>query len=242
MKKTVKPYIDSSLSKKEQVAEMFDNIAGKYDFLNHFLSLGVDIFWRKRLVKHLKKQAPNQILDVATGTGDLAIEMLKADPKKIIGIDISKGMLEIGRKKMNAKGLEDIITLQKADSENLPFNDATFDAVCVSFGVRNFENLEKGLSEMSRVLNPGGKLYILEFSQPTIFPFKQIYQFYFKYILPLLGKMVSKDNAAYTYLPESVNAFPFGKKLNQIIENCGYSNAKNYPLTMGIATIYIAEK
>ena len=242
MKQTVKPYKNSSLSKKEQVAEMFDNIAENYDFLNHFLSMGVDIYWRKRLVKRLKKQAPKHILDVATGTGDLAIEMLKSNPEKVIGIDLSKGMLEIGRKKMKAKGLEDIITLQQADSENLPFDDASFDAVSVSFGVRNFENLEKGLSEMCRVLHPGGKLYILEFSQPTIFPFKQIYQFYFKYILPLLGKMVSKDNAAYTYLPESVNAFPYGKKLNQIIENCGYSNSKSYPLTMGIATIYIAEK
>jgi demethylmenaquinone methyltransferase/2-methoxy-6-polyprenyl-1,4-benzoquinol methylase len=221
---------------------MFDNIAGNYDFLNHFLSMGVDIYWRKRLVKRLKKQAPKHILDVATGTGDLAIEMLKSNPEKVIGIDISNGMLEIGRKKMKAKGLEDIITLQQADSENLPFDDSSFDAVSVSFGARNFENLEKGLSEMCRVLSPGGKLYILEFSQPTIFPFKQIYQFYFKYILPLVGKMVSKDNAAYTYLPESVSAFPYGKKLNQIIENCGYSNAKSYPLTMGIATIYIAEK
>jgi demethylmenaquinone methyltransferase/2-methoxy-6-polyprenyl-1,4-benzoquinol methylase len=242
LKQTVKPYKDSSLSKKEQVAEMFDNIAGNYDFLNHFLSMGIDIYWRKRLVKRLKKQAPKYILDVATGTGDLAIEMLKADPKKIIGIDISNGMLEVGRKKIKAKGLEDIITLQQADSENLPFDDDSFDAVSVSFGARNFENLEKGLSEMCRVMRPGGKLYILEFSKPTIFPFKQTYQFYFKYILPLVGKMVSKDNAAYTYLPESVGAFPYGSKLNNIIEKCGYSNVHNHPLTMGIATIYIAEK
>jgi len=242
LKQTVKPYKDSSLSKKEQVAEMFDNIAGNYDFLNHFLSLGIDIYWRKRLVKHLKKQAPKHILDVATGTGDLAIAMLKSNPEKVIGIDISKGMLEVGRKKMKDKGLEDRISLKQADSENLPFEDNTFDAVTVSFGARNFENLEKGLSEMCRVMRPGGKLYILEFSQPTIFPFKQTYQFYFKYILPLVGKMVSKDNAAYTYLPESVGAFPYGSKLNNIIEKCGYSNAHNHPLTMGIATIYIAEK
>ena len=242
MKNTVKPYKDSSLSKKEQVAEMFDNIAGNYDFLNHFLSMGIDIFWRKRLVRRLKKQAPKQILDVATGTGDLAIEMLKSNPTKVIGIDISNGMLEVGRKKIKAKGLEDKITLQLADSENLPFEDASFDAVTVSFGARNFENLEKGLSEMCRVLRPGGKLYILEFSQPTLFPFKQLYQFYFKYVLPLIGKLVSKDNAAYTYLPESVGAFPHGKKLNQIIENCGYTNAKSHALTMGIASIYTAEK
>lgn len=242
MKQTVKPYKDSSLSKKEQVAKMFDNIAGNYDFLNHFLSMGIDIYWRKRLVKHLNKQAPKHILDVATGTGDLAIAMLKSNPEKVIGIDISKGMLEVGHKKIKEKGLEDRITLQQADSENLPFEDNHFDAVTVSFGARNFENLEKGLSEMCRVMIPGGKLYILEFSQPTSFPFKQIYQFYFKFVLPLVGKMVSNDNAAYTYLPESVGAFPYGEKLNNIIEECGYRNTKSYPLTMGIATIYIAEK
>ena len=242
MKDSVKPYKNSNLSKKEQVAKMFDNIAGNYDFLNHFLSMGIDIYWRKKLVKRLTKQAPKNILDVATGTGDLAIAMLKATPDKITGIDISNGMLEIGRKKIKEKGLEDKITLQQADSENLPFEDNNFDAVCVSFGARNFENLEKGLSEMFRVLKPGGKLYILEFSQPDIFPFKQIYQFYFRYILPLLGKVVSNDNNAYNYLPESVNAFPYGKKLNKIIENCGYNKAQYHSLTMGIASIYIAEK
>ena len=242
MKDSVKPYKNSNLSKKEQVAKMFDNIAGNYDFLNHFLSMGIDIYWRKKLVKRLTKQAPKNILDVATGTGDLAIAMLKATPDKITGIDISNGMLEIGWKKIKEKGLEDKITLQQADSENLPFEDNNFDAVCVSFGARNFENLEKGLSEMYRVLKPGGKLYILEFSQPDIFPFKQIYQFYFRYILPLLGKVVSNDNAAYNYLPESVNAFPYGKKLNKIIENCGYNKAQDHSLTLGIASIYIAEK
>ena len=242
MKDSVKPYKNSNLSKKEQVAKMFDNIAGNYDFLNHFLSMGIDIYWRKKLVKRLTKQAPKNILDVATGTGDLAIEMLKATPDKITGIDISNGMLEIGRKKIKEKGLEDKISLQQADSENLPFEDNDFDAVCVSFGARNFENLENGLSEMYRVLKPGGKLYILEFSQPDISPFKQIYQFYFRYILPLLGKIVSNDNDAYNYLPESVNAFPYGKKLNKIIENCGYNKAQDHSLTMGIASIYIAEK
>ena len=221
---------------------MFDNIAGNYDFLNHFLSLGIDIYWRKQLVKHLKKQAPKTILDVATGTGDLAIAMLKAKPEKVIGIDISNGMLEVGRKKMKEKSLDHIITLQQADSEELPYEDNSFDAVCVSFGARNFENLEKGLTEMRRVLRDGGQLYILEFSQPTLFPFKQLYQFYFKAILPLIGKVVSKDNSAYSYLPESVKAFPFGKELNTIIENCGYTNAKNIPLTLGISSIYIAKK
>jgi len=221
---------------------MFDNIAGNYDFLNHFLSLGIDIFWRKQLVKHLTKQAPKTILDVATGTGDLAIAMLKTNPDKVIGVDISNGMLEVGRKKMKEKSLDHIITLEQADSEDLPYEDETFDAVCVSFGARNFENLEKGLSEMRRVLREGGKLYILEFSQPTSFPFKQIYQFYFKAILPLIGKVLSKDNSAYSYLPESVSAFPHGKELNKIIEKCGYTNAKNIPLTLGISSIYIAKK
>lgn len=242
MKKTVKPYKESSLSKKEQVATMFDNIAGNYDFLNHFLSLGIDIFWRKRLVRKLQKQKPQNILDVATGTADLAIAMMKIKPFNVVGIDISNGMLEVGRKKIKQQDLEKTIQLQQADSEDLPFKDATFDAVTVSFGARNFENLQKGLSEMARVLKPGGKIYILEFSKPTLFPFKQLYDFYFKFVLPLIGKLLSKDNAAYSYLPESVKAFPHGKELNSIIENCGYTNAKNHPLTMGIASIYTAQK
>jgi demethylmenaquinone methyltransferase/2-methoxy-6-polyprenyl-1,4-benzoquinol methylase len=242
LKKTVKPYKESSLSKKEQVATMFDNIAGNYDFLNHFLSLGIDIFWRKRLVRKLQKQKPHNILDVATGTADLAIAMMKIKPFNVVGIDISNGMLEVGRKKIKEKDLEKTIQLQQADSEDLPFEDATFDAVTVSFGARNFENLQKGLSEMARVLKPGGKIYILEFSKPTLFPFKQLYDFYFKFVLPLIGKLLSKDNAAYSYLPESVKAFPHGKELNSIIENCGYTNAKNHPLTMGIASIYTAQK
>ena len=242
MKKTVKPYKESSLSKKEQVATMFDNIAGNYDFLNHFLSLGIDIFWRKRLVRKLQKQKPQNILDVATGTADLAIAMMKIKPFNVVGIDISNGMLEVGRKKIKEKDLEKTIQLQQADSEDLPFEDATFDAVTVSFGARNFENLQKGLSEMARVLKPGGKIYILEFSKPTLFPFKQLYDFYFKFVLPLIGKLLSKDNAAYSYLPESVKAFPHGKELKSIIENCGYTNEKNHPLTMGIASIYTAQK
>ena len=242
MKKTVKPYKESSLSKKEQVATMFDNIAGNYDFLNHFLSLGIDIFWRKRLVRKLQKQKPQNILDVATGPADLAIAMMKIKPFNVVGIDISNGMLEVGRKKIKQQDLEKTIQLQQADSEDLPFEDATFDAVTVSFGARNFENLQKGLSEMARVLKPGGKIYILEFSKPTLFPFKQLYDFYFKFVLPLIGKLLSKDNAAYSYLPESVKAFPHGKELNSIIENCGYTNAKNHPLTMGIASIYTAQK
>ena len=167
---------------------------------------------------------------------------MKIKPFNVVGIDISNGMLEVGRKKIKEKDLEKTIQLQQADSEDLPFEDATFDAVTVSFGARNFENLQKGLSEMARVLKPGGKIYILEFSKPTLFPFKQLYDFYFKFVLPLIGKLLSKDNAAYSYLPESVKAFPHGKELNSIIENCGYTNAKNHPLTMGIASIYTAQK
>lgn len=242
MKNSVKPYKSSTLSKKDQVAKMFDNISGKYDFLNHFLSLGIDIYWRKRLVNIVKKHKPKTILDVATGTADLAIAMLKTKPDHITGIDISKGMLKVGHEKINAKKLDHIISLQHGDSENLPFKDNSFDAVCVSFGVRNFEQLEKGLSEMQRVLKPQGHLYILEFSQPTLVPFKQLYHVYSKYILPLLGRIISKDNSAYSYLPESVGAFPYGKELNTIIENCGYHNAKNIPLTLGIASIYTATK
>ena len=242
MKQKVTPYKDSSKSKKNQVAEMFNNISENYDFLNHFLSLGIDIYWRKKLVKFVKKQKPKLVLDVATGTGDLAIALLKAKPKKITGIDISRGMLDVGKRKMRKRGYEQLIKLMEADSENLPFKDDSFDAVCVSFGVRNFEHLEIGLSEMNRVLKPGGQLYILEFSSPTVFPFKQLYNFYFKCILPMLGKLISSDNSAYSYLPESVGAFPFGKELNIIIEKCGYSKAKNHPLSLGIASIYIAEK
>ena len=242
MKKNITPYKNSSLSKKQQVSKMFDNIASSYDFLNHFLSLGIDIYWRKKLVKKVSNQQPNTILDVATGTADLAIELLKVNAQKITGIDISKGMLDVGRKKLRKKDPNNIITLIQADSENLPFKDNSFDAVCVSFGVRNFENLEKGLREMNRILNNKGKLYILEFSKPTLFPFKQLYMIYFKFILPLFGKIISKDNSAYSYLPESVNAFPSGISLNSIIENCGYKKVVNQPLTMGIASIYTAEK
>jgi demethylmenaquinone methyltransferase/2-methoxy-6-polyprenyl-1,4-benzoquinol methylase len=242
LKEKVTPYKDSSKSKKNQVAEMFNNISQNYDFLNHFLSLGIDIYWRRKLVKFVEKQKPEFILDVATGTGDLAIALLKAKPKKITGIDISRGMLSVGKRKIKKKGLDYLINLQEADSENLPFKNDSFDAVCVSFGARNFEYLEIGLSEMNRVLKPGGQLYILEFSCPSIFPFKQIYNFYFKSILPMLGKLISSDDSAYSYLPESVTAFPFGKELNTIIEKCGYSNTKNYPLSFGIASIYIAEK
>ena len=207
---TVLPYKDKDGSKKDQIAEMFNSISGKYDFLNHFLSLGIDILWRRRAIKLLKKHQPKFILDIATGTADFAIEALSLNPEKIIGVDISEGMLAVGREKLTRKGLNDKIELLSGDSEGLPFEDNIFDAVIVSFGVRNFEHLEKGLCDMFRVLKPGGQMVILEFSKPQLFPFKQLYQFYFNWILPQIGKMVSKDNAAYTYLPNSVQAFPDG--------------------------------
>ncbi len=239
---TVVPYKDKTDAKKQQVAEMFDSISGKYDFLNHFLSLGIDIMWRKKAIRMLRKLAPKKILDIATGTGDFAIESLKLDPEQVIGVDISEGMLDVGRSKMKKRGLDHIISLEIGDSENLRFTDNNFDAVIVAFGVRNFENLELGLREMNRVLRPGGKAVILEFSKPTIFPFKQLYNFYFRWILPKIGKLVSKDNAAYTYLPESVKEFPFGKNFLDVLAKNGFKNAKCKPLTLGISSIYVGEK
>lgn len=221
---------------------MFDNISANYDFLNHFLSLNIDKGWRKKVVKMASAGKPKQILDVATGTADLAIALTKAHPEKITGIDISRGMLDVGQKKIEAKGLSQIITLKQADSEALPFEDNTFDIVTVAFGVRNFENLEKGISEIYRVLKPNGKILVLEFSQPTGFPFKQVYQFYFKNILPTLGKLVSKDSSAYTYLPESVNAFPSGKAFTSVLEKTGFTQTSFRPVTFGVATIYQGTK
>ena len=239
---TVVPYKDKSEAKKKQVADMFDSISGKYDFLNHFLSLGIDIRWRKKAIKFLKDDKPTEILDIATGTGDFAIESLSLNPDKVIGVDISEGMLNVGREKMKKKGYDHIIDMQSGDSENLHFDDNKFDAIIVAFGVRNFENLEKGLSEMKRVLKPGGKAVILEFSKPSVFPFKQLYNFYFRWILPKVGKLVSKDNAAYTYLPESVNEFPYGNKFLSILEGIGFKKTQCKSLTLGISSIYVGEK
>ncbi len=239
---TVTPYKDKNSSKKDHVAEMFDNISPKYDFLNHFLSLGIDIIWRKKAVKQLKEDKPRLILDVATGTGDFAIEALSLNPDKIIGVDISEGMLEIGRKKLVKKKLDDRIELISGDSEGLPFDDNKFDAVIVAFGVRNFENLEKGLSDIYRVLKSNGKLVVLEFSKPKAFPFKQLYQFYFKWILPKIGKIVSRDQSAYTYLPDSVQAFPDGDKFLDKLEKVGFDKTKCKPLTLGISSIYTGIK
>tara|TARA_R110002096_G_scaffold74101_2_gene175774 strand:+ start:24963 stop:25688 length:726 start_codon:yes stop_codon:yes gene_type:complete len=241
MSEQVKPY-KAEGSKKEQVAEMFDNISHRYDFLNHFLSLNIDKGWRRKVVKTVTEQNPDQILDVATGTADLAIALTKARPKKITGIDISAGMLAVGQKKIEARSLDKVITLTQADSENLPFEDESFDVVTVAFGVRNFENLEKGLAEIQRVLRKDGKLLVLEFSQPSSFPFKQLYKFYFKNILPGLGKMLSKDSSAYTYLPESVDAFPYGDRFINILNKLGFKNSSYKEVTLGVAMIYDATK
>ncbi|MEM7550006.1 MAG: bifunctional demethylmenaquinone methyltransferase/2-methoxy-6-polyprenyl-1,4-benzoquinol methylase UbiE [Bacteroidota bacterium] len=239
---TVVPYKESSEGKKKQVAAMFDNISSNYDFLNHFLSLGIDILWRKKAVRLLKKENPESILDVATGTADFAIEASRTGATRIIGVDISEGMLEMGRKKIKKQNLDEIINLSYGDSENLEFESNSFDSVIVSFGVRNFENLEKGLAEILRVLKSGGTLSVIEFSKPESFPFKQIYNFYFKKVLPLLGKLISKDNSAYTYLPESVDQFPYGKAFIKILRELGYEQTKNIPLTFGISSIYMAKK
>lgn len=241
MIKTVTPYQNDS-AKKEQVAEMFDNIANNYDFLNHFLSMGIDILWRKKAVRLLKPFAPKLILDVATGTGDFALESLSLNPDKIIGVDISRDMVAVGLEKVKKRKLQNKIELKYGDSENLEFETNTFDALTVAFGVRNYENLEQGLSEMLRVIKPGGHVAIIEFSQPKKFPIKQIYNFYFKNILPGIGRIVSKDARAYTYLPESVGAFPHGNEFLKVLTKVGYNEVQAIPLTLGIASIYLASK
>jgi len=221
---------------------MFDNISPRYDLLNHLLSLGIDILWRKKAIKLLQHQQTKLILDVATGTGDFAIEALALNPDKVIGVDISSGMLEFGRKKLRRLKLEEKIELQLGDSEKLQFQDNKFDAVIVAFGVRNFEHLEKGLADMFRVLKPGGSVVIIEFSKPRLFPFKQIFSFYFNTILPRIGKTISNDGSAYTYLPESVMAFPQGEEFLRILNNIGFINTQVVPLTFGISSIYRGSK
>lgn len=239
----VKPYQSASSSKKEQVANMFNNIAHSYDFLNHFLSAGIDIWWRKSALNRLKKFKPENMLDIATGTGDFAIMANSIlSPNHITGLDISEGMLKVGNKKITSKNLQSKITLVKGDSENLQFEANTFDAITVAFGIRNFENLQAGLTEMYRVLKPQAPLLILEFSHPSQFPIKQFYHFYSRFILPFLGSLVSKDKAAYTYLPESVEAFPAGKKLMDIIQQNGFKAVELKQLSGGIASIYLAQK
>ena len=236
----VTPY-NSSESKKKQVSEMFDNIANSYDFLNHSLSLGMDNVWRKIAIKKLTNN-PKIILDIATGTGDFAVSAAKYTDAKITGIDISQGMLNVGIEKVRKKNLNNRISLQLADSESLPFNDNTFDAITAGFGVRNFENLNKGLLEMKRVLNKDGIVVILEPSTPKYFPLKQFYKLYFHHVLPTIGAWISKDKSAYSYLPESVDAFPSGEKFIVELKNVGFKDCKHIPLTFGIVSLYIAIK
>lgn len=242
MSKSIKPYKNSELGKKEQVAKMFDNISEDYDGLNRVISLGIDVSWRKKVVKLVGENNPQQILDIATGTGDLALMMAELKPKRIVGLDISAGMLEVGKQKIAKADLTNKIEMIVGDSENIPFDDNTFDAITVSFGVRNFENLDKGLTEILRVLKPGGKFVVLETSNPTKFPFKQGYKFYTNFILPIIGKIFSKDKVAYSYLSESANSFPFGKAFNNILQKNGFKNAENLPVTFGVASIYTALK
>lgn len=243
MSKQVTPYANSSAPKKEQVAEMFNNISGTYDFLNHFMSLGVDVLWRKMAIRELLKIQPQYLLDVATGTGDFAFEALRIlKPEKIIGVDISKGMLEVARKKISDRKLEDRFEVRLGDSEKLLFEEDTFDAITVAYGVRNFEDLDKGLSDMYRVLKPNGKVVILEFSKPKVFPVKQGYNLYFKYITPTIGRIFSKDASAYSYLPESVAAFPDGSDFTARMVQCGFRDTKARPLAFGICSIYTGIK
>lgn len=243
MSKEVTPYNNHTISKKEQVADMFNSVSKTYDFLNHFLSLGIDIIWRKKAIGELKKDKPQHILDVATGTGDFAFEAIRIlKPIKITGVDISEGMLAVAKEKIEKKGLSDVFSVSLGDSERLLFDENTFDAVTVAYGVRNFEFLEKGIADMLRVLKPNGKVVILEFSKPRVFPVKQLYNFYFHSILPLIGKVFSKDNRAYTYLPESVAAFPDGQEFVDLMQKVGYREAKCRPLLFGICSIYTARK
>lgn len=239
----VVPDQQSGMQKKEQVAQMFDSIASRYDFVNRFLTAGIDIRWRKKAISQLMSIQPKQILDVATGTGDIAImTYAMLHPEKITGIDISEGMLELGRKKMKKLELTDRIQLLKADSEQIPFPDNHFDAITVAFGVRNFQDLQKGLSEMLRVLRPGGKLVILEFSRPSNPVFRSLCNFYMNVITPGIGRLFANNKQAYQYLTNSVQAFPEGPALLGILQNTGFANAYLKRLSLGICTIYCGTK
>lgn len=242
MSKKVTPYQDTSRGKKEQVTTMFDAISENYDGLNRVISFGIDVKWRRKVVKILKNKNPQTILDIATGTGDLAINLVDTGADKIIGLDISKGMLAVGKKKISEKKLDSTIEMVVGDSENLQFEDSSFDAVTVAFGVRNFEDLQKGLHEIRRVLKTGGTLVVLETSVPTKSPYKQGYKFYSKYILPAIGKIFSKDRSAYTYLSESAAVFPHGEDFNNILKKIGFIAMENKPQTFGVASIYVATK
>ncbi len=242
MTKKVTPYRDSDLGKKEQVTQMFDTISGNYDGLNRVISFGIDVRWRKRVVALLRKKKPQNILDIATGTGDLAINLVKTGASEIVGLDISPGMLAVGEKKVQKKKLHNTIKMIVGDSENLPFPDSSFDGITVAFGVRNFENLEKGLSEIYRVLRPSGTFVVLETSVPSKSPYKQGYAFYCNQILPRIGKFFSKDDSAYQYLSESAAVFPHGENFNNILQKIGFIGIQNKPQTFGVASIYIATK
>jgi len=241
--KKVTPYKDSAENKKQQVEKMFDTISGEYDGLNRVISLGSDIKWRKKVIKMVAETKPDTILDIATGTGDLAIQFAQnTTTSKIIGLDLSEGMLSVARKKVKGKAIENTVEFVKGDSEALPFDENSFDAITVSFGIRNFENLEKGLSEILRVLKKDGIFVILETSVPTKFPFKQGYSIYTKGVLPIIGKLFSKDKVAYRYLSESASIFPHGEALNNILRKIGFIEVENKPQTFGVATIYTATK
>jgi demethylmenaquinone methyltransferase/2-methoxy-6-polyprenyl-1,4-benzoquinol methylase len=242
MSKKVTPYQESKLNKKKQVEQMFDKISGNYDGLNRVISMGTDVSWRKKVIALVKAEQPKAVLDIATGTGDLAIQMTEIKAKKIVGLDLSEGMLQVARKKIAAKNLTEKVEMIQGDSEDLPFEENSFDAITVAFGVRNFENLEKGLSEIHRVLKPGGIFVVLETSVPTRFPFKQGYKLYSGSILPLIGRVFSKDREAYLYLSKSAAAFPYGDAFNNILKKTGFINVANKPQTFGVATIYTASK
>lgn len=242
MKESITPYKDSNEGKKKQVSQMFDKISGNYDRLNRVITFGMDVKWRKNVFQLVTSRDPERILDIATGTGDMAILYSKGNAKEIVGLDISAGMLEVAKTKVKKLKLEDTIQLELGDAENLPFEDQSFDAVSVSYGIRNFEDLEKGLAEILRVLRPNGVLVILETSVPSSFPMKQGYLIYTKYILPLIGRSFSKDKKAYSYLSESAMAFPYGEKLKAILQKVGFQQVDILPQAQGISTIYNAVK
>jgi demethylmenaquinone methyltransferase/2-methoxy-6-polyprenyl-1,4-benzoquinol methylase len=242
MSKKITPYKDSTLGKKQQIAKMFDAISNEYDGLNRVISFGIDIKWRNKVVQIVADAQPKNILDIATGTGDLAINLTRTNASQIIGLDISEGMLDVGRQKILKKELHETIDMVVGDSENLPFDDNAFDAITVAFGVRNFDNLEIGLAEILRVLKPGGIVVVLETSVPTKFPFKQGYYLHTRVVLPLIGKLFSNDKSAYSYLSESASKFPYGTAFNNILNKTGFINTKALPQTFGVATIYTATK
>lgn len=243
MDKEVSPYKDSELNKKKQVEQMFDTISNEYDSLNRVISLGSDVKWRKKVIRLVSEKQPESLLDIATGTGDLAIQFAQnTSIGRIVGLDLSEGMLDVARKKIHDKALNDRLMFVKGDSEQLPFPDNDFEAITISFGIRNFENLNKGLSEILRVLKPGGVLAVLETSVPVKFPWKQGYYIYCKGILPLVGRVFSKDKVAYSYLSESASVFPHGEDLNNILRKIGFKEVENKPQTFGVATIYTATK